>query len=99
MQDKDTLTYHFSKFVSELEIRIAERVLSQLLDHSGLFGGAQPKEERLLNADELCKLLGISNALFYNWRNKFPDFPVLYFGKSPRYKLSEVQEFINNVKK
>ncbi|WBV59881.1 helix-turn-helix domain-containing protein [Chryseobacterium camelliae] len=94
MNDKDSLIYHFSKFVSELENRIAQRVLSELTAHSGLLGGVQPSEERLLKADELCELLHISTSHLYNLRKKFPDFPIQYFGGSPRYKLSEVEEFI-----
>ncbi|MDR6544311.1 putative DNA-binding transcriptional regulator AlpA [Chryseobacterium rhizosphaerae] len=95
MRDKDAIIYHFSKFVSELENRIVQRMLSELTAHSGLFGGVQPSEERFLKADELCKLLHISTSHLYNLRTKFPDFPIHYFGRSPRYKLSEVEEFIN----
>ncbi|MDV3856125.1 hypothetical protein CMT56_09115 [Elizabethkingia anophelis] len=99
MKDKDALTYHFSKFVSELENRIAERVLSELTGHSGLFGSVQPNKEGFLKADELCELLHISTSHLYNLRTKFPDFPIHYFGRSPRYKLSEVEKFIKIIKK
>ena len=93
MQDKDALTYHLTKVFSELEHRIAGRVLS-LLTEQGIAAGVPSDPEKLLTDKEVCAHLQISISHFHNFKKAYANFPSYAIGKSTRYKLSEVEEFI-----
>ncbi|NMR34716.1 helix-turn-helix domain-containing protein [Chryseobacterium aquaticum] len=96
--DNNALAYHLTKVFSELEIRIAERVLS-LLTEQGMAAGMSAGSEMLLNDKQICEHLQISISHFHNFKKAHADFPSYAIGKNVRYKLSEVKEFIKNVKK
>lgn len=97
MEDQ-ALFNHFLKLFSELENRIAEKVIFQLLEHSNAFGGTPANQENLLKPNELCKALRISSSQFYKMKKTYKNFPVCNVGGAKRYKLSEVEQFIKNLK-
>ncbi|PWB21492.1 helix-turn-helix domain-containing protein [Flavobacterium sp. HTF] len=97
MEDQ-ALYNHFFKFFSELENRIAGKVISQLLEHSNVFVGTPSNQENLLKPDELCKALRISSSQFYKIKKAHENFPVCNVGGAKRYKQSDVEQFIKNLK-
>lgn len=96
--DNNALTYHLAKVFSELEVRIAERVLS-LLTEQGMAAGMSAGSEKLLTDKQICEHLQISISHFHNFKKANPDLPSYTIGKNVRYKLSEVEEFFKKVKK
>jgi len=96
--DNNALVYHLTKVFSELEVRIAERVLSLLAEQS-MTAGMSGVSEKLLTDKQICEHLQISISHFHNFKKANSDFPSYAIGKNVRYKLSEVEEFIKNVKK
>ncbi|KLT69608.1 helix-turn-helix domain-containing protein [Flavobacterium sp. ABG] len=97
MEDQ-ALFNHFLKLFSELENRIAEKVISQLLEHSNALVGTPANRENLLKPDELCEALRISSSQFYKIKKAHKNFPVCNVGGAKRYKLSEVEQFIKKSK-
>lgn len=97
MEDQ-ALYNHFLKFFSELENRIAGKVMSQLLEHSNAFVGTPANQENLLKPKELCDTLQISTSQFYKMKKAYKNFPVCNVGGAKRYKLSEVELFIKKLK-
>ncbi|MET3538221.1 helix-turn-helix transcriptional regulator [Chryseobacterium limigenitum] len=91
--DNNALTYHLTKVFSELEIRIAERVLS-LLTEQGMTAGMSAGSEKLLTDKQICEHLQISISHFHNFKKASSDFPSYAIGKNVRYKLSEVEGFL-----
>lgn len=98
MQDKDALTYHLTKVFSELEHRIAGRVLS-LLTEQGIAAGVPAGQEKLLTDKQVCEHLQISISHFHNFKKAYTDFPSYAIGKNMRYKLSEVEDFLKSNQK
>ncbi len=98
--DNNALTYHLTKVFSELEVRIAGRVLS-LLTEQGIAAGVPTGSEKFLTDKQLCEYLQISISHFHNFKKAHSDFPSYAIGKNIRYKLSEVEEFLkfNQLKK
>lgn len=92
--DNNALTYHLTKVFSELEVRIAERVLSLMMEKGSGLAGTPVGQEKLLTDKQLCELLQISTSHLSNFRKANPDFPSLPIGKNVRFKLSEVEEFL-----
>ena len=97
MEDQ-ALYNHFLKFFSELENRIAGKVLSQLLEHSNVFVETSTMQGNFLKPRELCIALQISLSQFYKMKKAYRNFPVCNVGGAKRYKLSEVEQFIKNLK-
>lgn len=93
--DNNALTYHLIKVFSELEIRIAERVLS-LLTEQGIAAGVPKGSEKFLTDKQLCEHLQISISHFHNFKKANSNFPSYAIGKNVRYKLSEVEEFLKS---
>ena len=93
--DNNALTYHLIKVFSELEIRIAGRVLS-LLTEQGIAAGVPTDSEKFLTDKQLCEHLQISISHFHNFKKANSDFPSYAIGKNVRYKLSEVEEFLKS---
>lgn len=91
--DSNALTYHLTKIFSELEVRIAERVLS-LFTEQGMAAGVPTGSEKFLTDRQVCEHLQISISHFHNFKKAHADFPSYAIGKNVRYKLSEVEEFI-----
>lgn len=89
---------HFIKFFSEIESRIAEKVLSQLLEHSNVFVETSTTHGNFLKPKELCDALQISTSQFYKMKKVYKNFPVCNVSGAKRYKLSEVEQFIKNLK-
>lgn len=92
--DNNALTYHLTKVFSELEVRIAERVLSLLTEQGSGLIGTPLGQERLLTDKQICEHLQISISHFHNFKKANSDFPSYAIGKNVRYKLSEVEEFL-----
>lgn len=92
--DNNALTYYLTKVFSELEVRIAERVLSLMTENGLGLAGTPVGQEKLLTDKQLCELLQISTSHLSNFRKANPDFPSLPIGKNVRFKLSEVEEFL-----
>lgn len=93
--DNNALTYHLTKAFSELEVRIAGRVLS-LLTEQGIAAGVPTGSEKFLTDKQLCEHLQISISHFHNFKKAHSDFPSYAIGKNIRYKLSEVEEFLKS---
>lgn len=93
--ETDALTYHLTKVFSELEHRIAGRVLS-LLTEQGIAAGVPGGSEKLLTDRQICEHLQISISHFHNFKKAYADFPVYPMGKNMRYKISEVEEFLKS---
>ncbi|WMC06320.1 helix-turn-helix transcriptional regulator [Elizabethkingia anophelis] len=91
--ENNALTYHLTKIFSELEVRIAERVLS-LFTEQGMAAGVPTGSEKFLTDRQVCEHLQISISHFHNFKKAHADFPSYAIGKNVRYKLSEVEEFI-----
>ncbi|OPC62415.1 hypothetical protein BAY13_06235 [Elizabethkingia bruuniana] len=91
--ENNAQTYHLLKFFSELEVRIAERVLS-LFTEQGMAAGVLTGSEKFLTDRQVCEHLQISISHFHNFKKAHADFPSYAIGKNVRYKLSEVEEFI-----
>ncbi|PKR31795.1 helix-turn-helix domain-containing protein [Elizabethkingia anophelis] len=91
--ENNALTYHLTKIFTELEVRIAERVLS-LFTEQGMAAGVPTGSEKLLTDKQVCEHLQISISHFHNFKKAHADFPSYTIGKNVRYKLSEVEEFI-----
>ena len=94
--ETNALTYHLTKVFSELEVRIAERVLSLLTEQGLGLAGTPVCQENLLTDKQLCEKLQISTTHFHNFKKLHPDFPSITIGKSKRYKQSEVEEFLKS---
>lgn len=95
MEVKDTLNYHLTKACAELEHRIAERVISRLLD-SQKSSDDTSVQDRLLTAEQLSEFLQISISHLYNLQKKHKDFPLYRIGRNVRYNATEVINFLNN---
>lgn len=93
--ETDALIYHLSKVFSELEHRIAGRVLS-LLTEQGIAAGVPAGSEKLLTDKQVCEHLQVSISHFHNFKKANADFPSYAIGKNMRYKLSEVEEFLKS---
>lgn len=94
--ENNALTYHLTKAFQEQEARIAERVIS-LLSEKGLGQTGMPAgSEMLLTDKQLCEKLQISISHLHNFKKTNPKFPMIPIGKSIRYKLSEVEEFLKS---
>lgn len=96
--EQDALQYHLLKVFSELENRIAKRIVNVLSDQSIVLGENSIQSERLLKDVELCEALQISTAHFYKVKRRYKDFPVYDIDGAKRYKLSEVEQFIKSLK-
>lgn len=95
MGDKE-LTYHLIKIFTELEHRIADRVIASL---PGIPASAvSTPNEKLLKDVELCDLLQISTSHFYKLKKRYKNFPTHCIGEAKRYKQSEVEEFFQQLK-
>jgi len=96
--EQDALQYHLLKVFSELEIRIAQRVVDVLSEQTNAMVGMPIASEKLLKDVELCEALQISTAHFYKVKRRHKDFPVYDIDGAKRYKLSEVEQFIKSLK-
>ena len=96
--EKDVLTYHLSKVLLELKSRMAEEIVCKLLKQNEGFVGTPTNTEKLLTADQLCENLQISNSHFYSKLRNLEHFPVYDLVGAKRYKQSEVEQFIKNLK-
>lgn len=96
--EQDALQYHLLKVFSELENRIAQRIVNVLSDQSIVLGENSILNEKLLKDVELCEALQISTAHFYKVKRRHKDFPVYDIDGAKRYKLSEVEQFIKSLK-
>ncbi len=86
---------HLLKVFSELEHRIAERVIASLPYSPS--SAIQITNEKLLKDVELCDLLQISTSHFYKLKYKHKDFPTHSIGGAKRYKQSEVETFFKTL--
>lgn len=90
------LAKHLLKVFSELEHRIAQRVIASLPDAPN--ATMHIANERLLKDVELCELLQISTSHFYKLKQKYKDFPTHNIGGAKRYKQSEIEAFFKTIK-
>lgn len=95
MSDKDILTYHLTKAFAELEHRIAEQVVARLSKNQK-FSDDASVQGRLLTAQQLVKELQISISHLHNLKKKHKNFPVHKMGRSVRYIVTEVTDFLNS---
>lgn len=96
MEDQ-AYSHYFFKFLSQLENRLAEKVLSQLLENSPSFAMTIESKERLLTGDQLCEALQISTSHFYATKKRNKHFPVYDINGAIRYKQSEVEQFFKQL--
>lgn len=93
-----SLTYHLSKVASELEARIAHRVVTMLLEQNQLVTQTSVADEKLMTDDQVCDYLQVSLSTFYKFKNKHKDFPEIRILSTVRYRKSDVDIFLSNVK-
>jgi predicted DNA-binding transcriptional regulator AlpA len=96
--EQGALQYHLLKVFSELENRLANRIIERLSSSSIPSIGTPIVSENLLKDTELCDLLKISTAHFYKLKKKHKNFPVYDIGGAKRYKQSEVEDFFKSLK-
>ncbi|MFV0531757.1 MAG: helix-turn-helix transcriptional regulator [Flavobacteriales bacterium] len=89
------LAKHLLKVFSELEHRIAERIIASLPDMPN--ATMQIANEKLLKDVELCELLQVSTSHFYKLKKKYKNFPTQNIGGAKRYKQSEVEAFFKTI--
>lgn len=90
------LAKHLLKVFSELEHRIAERVIASLADANN--ATMQIANERLLKDVDVCEQFQISISHFYKLKQKYKDFPTHNIGGGKRYKQSEIEAFFKTKK-
>jgi predicted DNA-binding transcriptional regulator AlpA len=97
MEDQ-ALYNHFIKFFSELENRVAGKVIAQLLEHPNAVVGTPTTYEKFLKPKEVCEVLNISLSQFYKIKKAHKNFPVCNVGGAKRYNAGEIEQFIKNLK-
>lgn len=96
--ENNSLSYHVSKVVSELETRIAHQVVTVLSDYFKLAKETSKTDEKLMTDEEICDYLQISSSTFYKLKKQHKDFPVVRILGNVRYKKSDVVEFLKTDK-
>ncbi|MBO3096808.1 helix-turn-helix domain-containing protein [Gelidibacter pelagius] len=95
--DQKALQHHVLKVFSELESRIAQRIIDALSQQPNAVTGTLVASENLLKDGQLCEALQISTSHFYKMKKAHRDFPVYNVHGAKRYKLSEVEQFIKSL--
>src|SRR5690606_41548261 len=90
MED-NTLSYHLTKVISELEARIAHRVVTVLSEQFQLAKETSTADEKLMTDKDMCNYLQISSTTFYKLKKKHEDFPEIRILRTVRYRKSEVK--------
>jgi len=87
------LSHHILQAISQIEDRLANRIVNELLQK--LNENKQCKDtEELLTDKQLCQSLQISISHFYKLKQKHKkSFPLYNFDGATRYKQSEVEQF------
>jgi len=96
MED-NTLSYHLTKVISELEARIAHRVVTVLSEQFQLAKETSTADEKLMTDKDMCNYLQISSTTFYKLKKKHEDFPEIRILRTVRYRKSEVNKFLYNL--
>lgn len=94
MEDKH-LASHLLKVFSELEYRIAQRVIDVLPELP--VASASTTSERLLKDVDVCEQFQISISHFYDLKKKYKDFPTINIGGAKRYKQSALETFFKTI--
>lgn len=97
MED-NAFSYHLSKVASELEARIAHRVVTMLSDQNQLAKQTSVADEKLMTDNQVCDYLQVSLSTFYKFKNKHKDFPEIRILNTVRYRKSDVDIFLSNIK-
>lgn len=95
--ENNALAYHLSKVVSELETRIAHRVVTVLSEQFQLAKETSSDDEKLMTDDDLCNYLQISSSTFYKLKKKHKGFPEIRILSTVRYRKSDVDNFLLNL--
>lgn len=98
VMETDAFTHYLLKVFSAIENRIAERVLFLLKEENRGIAGTPAVQEKLLTDKQVCDHLQISVSHFHNFKKAHAGFPSYAIGKNVRYKLSEVEKYITNIK-
>lgn len=93
MED-NVLSYHLSKVVSELETRIAHRVVTVLSEQFKLAKQTSKADEKLMTDEDICNYLQISSSTFYKLKKKHKGFPEIRILSTVRYRKSDVDKFL-----
>jgi len=56
----------------------------------------EEEEDKLLSVQDVCQIFGVTRGTLNNWRKLGYFKPDTKVGRSPRYKMSSVQSFINS---
>ena len=96
--ENNALAYHLSKVVSELETRIAHRVVTVLSEQFQLAKETSSADEKLMTDDDLCNYLQISSSTFYKLKKKHKGFPEIRILSTVRYRKSDVDIFLLTIK-
>ena len=97
MED-NALAYHLLKVVSELETRIAHQIVTVLSKQFQLSAETSSASERLMTDDDVCAYLNISLSTFYKLKKQHKDFPAIRIQSTVRYRKSDVDLFLSNLK-
>jgi len=95
--ENNALAYHLLKVVSELETRIAHRVVTMLSEQFPLAKETSSADEKLMTDDDLCNYLQISSSTFYKLKKKHKGFPEIRILSTVRYRKSDVDNFLLNL--
>lgn len=96
MED-NALSYHLFKVISELESRIAQRIVTVLSEQFQSMEKTSSNSEKLMTHEDVCDYLKISSSTFFKFKKKHKDFPEIRIQTTVRYRKSEVDQFINNL--
>ncbi|AGC77130.1 helix-turn-helix protein [Nonlabens dokdonensis] len=80
----------------------SERV-SEKLKETGFFpvqeievkAESDPNEDELLKVQDVMDILKVKKGAIYDWRKKGILVPDSYVGRSPRYKRSTINDYVN----
>lgn len=90
--------------IIELMAEIVSEKVSDKLELNGYYPIHQievkeeisENSEELLTIKDLERILKVKKGAIYDWRKKGLLKPDTFIGRSPRYKRSSIDEFINN---
>lgn len=94
------------QLMGELADMVAHNVVERLRETGEIFNKTIPVEattvveenpDELLTIKEVCEILKVKRGALYDWKDKGILKPDTKIGRSPRYKRTTIQNFINDV--
>lgn len=94
------------QLMSELADMVSYKVAEKLQETGEFFNKTITVEaetikdenpDELLTIKEVCEIFKVKRGALYYWRDKGILKPDTHIGRSPRYKMASINDFINNV--